>query len=68
MKIHLHLKQNERGSAVVVILILLFCMIAFVMSTIRSLSNLHKEMQIVERQQMQKYRSPVAPASTNLNK
>ena len=54
MKIQRAIKRSENGSAVLVILILLFLIVAFSMANSRALSNLKKEMQILETRQMKR--------------
>ncbi|MDB6025072.1 MAG: hypothetical protein JWM68_1295 [Verrucomicrobiales bacterium] len=57
MKTQRQTRRSEEGSAVVVILILLFLMLAFSMANSRALSNLKKEMQVMEANQVKKFES-----------
>ncbi len=60
MKTNRFHSQRRKGSASAIVLILLFLMVTYAMTTSVALSNLQKEMHGVEAQQMKKYAKPSA--------
>jgi type II secretory pathway component PulK len=48
-------RPNQRGSAVLIVLVLLACMAIIAFSNIDTLASLKKEIQLIDRQQQQRY-------------
>lgn len=53
-------QRHERGSAVLVVLILLSLMIGLVFANTQALNHLHKEMRLIEKRQLKKFESKPA--------
>jgi hypothetical protein len=54
--------KNQRGSATLIVLILLLLLTGLMMSNSRAFQELHQELRLTEKKQMQKYSAP--PAKT----
>ena len=66
---HQHQRRGERGSAAIVVLVLLFLIVAFAAGNTVTLRSLKRELQLVEQRQLTKYgaaavTNSVTPATT----
>lgn len=55
-------RPEPRGSALIVVLAILFLVLAFMAGNDVTLRSLKRELQILERHQLEKYASPRSPA------
>ena len=60
-------RHRERGSAVLVVLILLSVMLIYVKANLKVLSQLKSELRLIEKRQLEKFASPPSASLSTTN-
>lgn len=70
MKMNIHIRprrQNAKGSATIIVVVVMFILAALAVNNSRSIAQLNRELRLIEARQIGKYTQPVtkapAPAS-----